>query len=110
MRKRTLIEWQDKQDGELLTHLDQFKARARGRRLKELARLGMAAERAGLRTIQTADGSLRLDGYAQVSVANNSGPVRVPVVAAPLPSALLPSRTEDHAQGLESLMGALGIG
>lgn len=49
--KRSIISWQpgEEPDTSLLGDLRDLKARARGRRLKLLAALGLAAEREGLR-------------------------------------------------------------
>ena len=100
MRKRTSLEW-EASDGPLVIELDRYKARARGRRLKMLALLGLLAERHGL----------RLDdrGTGLVGSALMLAPPALPPAddATRLPAnetVTTPVRTEAHERGLDRLL------
>lgn len=107
MRRRSLIEWDEQRDRELLAQLEPFKARARGRRLKELALLGLLAERAGCRVSVDRAGQARLEGLSAPLVL--VGGMADPAPAAPTQPT--PTRTQpaalssEHEAGLEALLG-----
>jgi len=58
-RPRTTLDWDpgSARDVQLRADLGRFKARARGARLKDLALLGLEAERAGVRLVPTTEGA-----------------------------------------------------
>lgn len=108
MRKRSLIEWDDHRDRDLLLQLTQFKARARGRRLKELALLGLLAERAGCRAVVDKDGASRLEGVAVPvfsATAAATSVVHAPGRFEPPPPVAPPTRSAEHEAGLSALLG-----
>jgi len=106
MRQRTTIQWDELKDRPLIEHLNRFRARARGRRIKELALLGMLAERGGLRLSDKAD-EIKLDG-AVASLFGATPPSPAPAESAPKPTpSPLAQRSDAHQQGLDALLGSL---
>lgn len=106
MRKRSLIEWDDVRDRALLQALAPFRARARGRRLKELAQLGALAERAGLRVAYEPTGGAKLEGLAAAPLLTAAAASPGSTVAA-MPSGseqAVPTRSSAHQSGLEALL------
>jgi len=90
MRSRSTIGWEPR-DGRLVSDLSRFQARARGRRLKELALLGLVAESRGVRLNEQRTGLIGLPGAA-------AG------VAAPAANDA-DALSSDHVAGVDRLMG-----
>jgi|GEM_PF-5761058 len=112
MRKRTLIEWDDQKDRDLLQVLMPYKARARGRRLKELAQLGAMAERAGFRVVSDPFGAPRLEGLwtpSMQTVVSGSGESmgRGHPRDVPSPPARPVPRSSEHERGLDALLDSV---
>lgn len=103
MRRRSLIEWDDQRDRELLGELARFKARARGRRLKDLALLGLLAERSGCRVVSEGVGGVRLEGVAAPLVV--VGGVTDPTPTASIARNDAPLLSSEHEAGLAELLG-----
>ena len=105
MRRRSLIEWDEQRDRELLSQLEPFKARARGRRLKDLALLGLLAERAGCRVAVDRAGKARLEGVSAPLVLVGGGTDPVPQATAAADRSKPSTLSSEHEAGLEALLG-----
>lgn len=78
--RKTTIVWTGERFREVEKELDRFKARAVGARLRELALLGLLAERAGYR-VDTASGDPTLAGGQPILLAEPPAePVAPPVI------------------------------
>jgi len=106
-RQRTTMEWDDIRDRMVLRELRRFKGRAVGKRLKELALMGLEAEKLGMRVVEV-DGRLAATSSAMVAAA------MTPQTSAPAASndSVQGSGGIDpeHLAGLEGLLDAAGLG
>ena len=95
-RRSTLtLDWDDSDDAPLLRDLSQYRARARGRRIRELARIGLEAEKLG--------------GVSPAAAASISQAARIETATRSRDSAVTapaPELADDHAAGLHGFLEA----
>ena len=77
---KTTIVWRDDRFRDLEDDIRRFKARAVGARLKELAMLGLLAERVGFRIEMTAKGAELAGGHTIILNPPPGSPALSPVV------------------------------
>ena len=103
-RHRSTVEWDDKRDRLVVKDLNRFKGRAIGHRLRQLAAMGLEAERLGMRVEQMPDGQL-------IPVSDRMKiEFRPAATAASPPESPLPrdqAISPEHEAGLMSLLGAI---
>ena len=102
MRKRTTIDWEER-DAPLVVDLGRFQARARGKRLKDLAMLGLIAEANGIRLDPARSGLAGVGGLTsslqavatQTDAANDAEPG----------AAKAPAMSSKQQGGVDRLLG-----
>lgn len=105
--RQMVVKWDVDRDQRVLGNLGAYKARARGRRVRELALLGLEAERVGFR-VKLVDGVAAVIPPELIGIAAQSLP-------SPAPAAELEAVTQrnvlspDHRAGLGAMMDALDL-
>lgn len=107
----TYITWCPKRDSQIIEDLRKYKARGRGRRVKDLVHLGLLAESVGLRLLANGPPASLMQPDMPGNPSHDQAPLPSPSPQPPQPAAAAgpASLSPDHKDGLDSLLDSLGI-